>query len=185
MNKLSDEQLVGKYLRGEKKALEILISRYLKPIYNFAYSFCGDAEAAEDITQEAFVKVWRNIKRFDQNKKFKTWIFEIAKNTSIDFNRKKKTIPFSRFENEGEGNKFIENLIDFSPLPLEIFELKEWKNKISGAIGKLSEKYQKIVALRYENQMTFREISELTGESINTVKSRYRRGLTQLKKSLS
>jgi RNA polymerase sigma-70 factor (ECF subfamily) len=185
MNKLSDEQLVSKYLNGEKKALEVLISRYLKPIYNFAYSFSGDAEAAEDITQDAFVKVWRNIKRFDQNKKFKTWIFEIAKNTSIDFNRKRKTIPFSRFENDGGENKFIENLIDFSPLPLEIFELKEWKNKINGAIGKLSEKYKEIMILRYEDQMTFREISELTGESINTVKSRYRRGLSQLKKSLN
>ncbi len=92
----SDENLVTDYLKGDKKALEILIGRYLKPIYNFLYRYTGDVAEAEDITQEAFVRAWKNIRKFDRNKKFKTWIFGIAKNAAIDFLRKKKPILFSR-----------------------------------------------------------------------------------------
>ncbi|MBI4159946.1 sigma-70 family RNA polymerase sigma factor [Candidatus Wolfebacteria bacterium] len=71
-------------------SLELLIRRYLKPIYGFTYRYVGAGQDTEDVTQETFVKVWRNLKKFDQNKSFKTWIFSIAKNTAIDFLKKKK-----------------------------------------------------------------------------------------------
>ncbi len=95
----SDQKLIANYLAGDEKSLEILINRYLRPIYSFVYRHVGNGEVAEDITQEVFVKVWRNLKKFDQNKSFKTWIFTIAKNTSFDFFKKKKAIPFSELEN--------------------------------------------------------------------------------------
>ena len=84
-----EEQLVRDYLKGDENSLEILIGQYLKPIYSFIYRYVGNASEAEDITQEVFVRVWKNLKKFDQNKKFKTWIFGIAKNASIDWLRKK------------------------------------------------------------------------------------------------
>ncbi len=63
MQECSDEQLINSYLKGNEKALEILVSRYLKPIYNFTYRYVGDTHYAEDITQEVFVKMWRNLKK--------------------------------------------------------------------------------------------------------------------------
>ena len=95
MKQLSDEHLVSKYLSGEKEALEILIRRYLKPVYGFVYKYTGGVSETEDISQDVFIKVWKNLKKFDQVKNFKTWLFTIAKNTTLDFLRKKKMIPFS------------------------------------------------------------------------------------------
>ncbi|MCX6790638.1 MAG: sigma-70 family RNA polymerase sigma factor, partial [Candidatus Gribaldobacteria bacterium] len=112
MQDFSDEKLVKLYLGGDEKALEFLVSRYLRIIYTYVFRNIGDAKAAEDVTQEVFVKVWKNLKKFKTEKSFKTWIFTIAKNTSIDFLRKKKTIPFSKFENKLGENILTEKLVD-------------------------------------------------------------------------
>ena len=98
MQNYSDEQLVARYLRGDEKSLEFLIQQYLKPIYSFVYKYVGNPQEAEDITQEVFVRMWKYIKKFDQRKKFKTWIFSIAKNAAIDFLRKKKPYPFQNLK---------------------------------------------------------------------------------------
>ncbi|MFA5368982.1 MAG: RNA polymerase sigma factor [Candidatus Paceibacterota bacterium] len=184
MQDLTDEQLVEVYLKGDKKALEILISRYLKPIYNFVYKYVNNSHDAEDITQETFVKIWKNIKKFDREKKFKAWIYQVARNTMIDFFRKKKTIPFSRFEDVNGNNVIIETLTDLNPLPLEVFEKKDFAQRLVVAINQLSPKYRDVVLMRYKEQLTFREISKNLGEQLNTVKSRYRRGLIELRKIL-
>lgn len=185
MQNLTDEQLVEKYLKGEKQALEILVARYLKPIYGLAYNFVGNSADAEDVTQEAFVKIWKNIRKFDQKKKFKPWIFEIAKNTAIDFTRKRKTIPFSRFENEAGENVLTETLRDKAPLPLDICERKDITSQLFAAIKKLSLKYREVISLRLNEEMTFEEIANLLGISVNTIKSRYRRGLIELRSLLT
>jgi RNA polymerase sigma-70 factor (ECF subfamily) len=106
-----DKKLIQQYLKGDEKSLEVLIAKYLKLIYSFVYKNVGDQASAEDITQESFIKVWKNIKKFDQKKNFKPWLFQIAKNTSIDFLRKKKSIPFSRFENEKGQNVMVESIV--------------------------------------------------------------------------
>jgi RNA polymerase sigma-70 factor (ECF subfamily) len=98
MENLGDLKLIKQYLAGDEKSLDVLVKRYLKIIYGYSYRNVGNSADAEDITQETFLKVWKNIKKFDQSKSFKSWIFTIAKNTSIDYLRKKKSVPFSRFE---------------------------------------------------------------------------------------
>src|SRR3989344_3002747 len=85
----SDAELVADHLSGNEKSLEVLIKRNLKPVYGFVYKYAGNAENSEDITQDVFVKMWKNLKRFDQNKNFRTWLFAIAKNSAIDFQEKK------------------------------------------------------------------------------------------------
>lgn len=193
----SDEKLVADYLAGDEKSLEVLIKRYLKPIYSFTFRFVENSQEAEDITQEVFVKVWRNLKKpvpyriysgagFDPKKgKFKTWIFSIAKNTCLDFLKKKRAIPFSEFENDEGENKITETLADFSPLPQEILEKAETAQTLQVALEKLSPKYRMVLFLRYNDHFTFREISEILEESINTIKSRHRRGIIFLKKLLT
>jgi len=88
-----DSQLIADYLKGDEKSLEILFGRYLKPIYSFVYRFVGEGQEVEDVVQDIFLKVWRNLKKFDRSRSFKTWIFSIAKNTAIDY-LKKKNDPF-------------------------------------------------------------------------------------------
>jgi RNA polymerase sigma-70 factor (ECF subfamily) len=191
---IADEILIKKYLQGDEKSLEILIQRYLKPIYSFIYRFIGNEQDAEDVTQEVFVKAWRNFKKFDQEKNFKTWIFSIAKNTAIDFLKKKKTIPFSEFSSQGEStfggenakgeNMLTKKITDVAPLPNELLENVEIAQKLASAINKLSPKYRMVLFLRYNDHFNFREIAEIFGESLNTIKSRHRRAILILKKML-
>jgi len=191
----SDNKLIGGYLAGDERALELLIQRYLKPVYGFVYRYAGNAQDAEDITQEVFLRVWRNLKRFDGEKSFKTWIFSIAKNASLDFIKKKKTLAFSDFsarggsafggENEDGSNSLIDTLRDFSPLPLQLSELSEIRRVLENAKEKLLPKYSMVLSLRYNDDLTFREIAESLGEPLHTVKSRNRRALAKLLKILS
>lgn len=185
MLKISDEQLIVQYLNGDDQSLEVLVKQYLKPIFSFAYRYTGNSADAEDLTQEVFVRVWKNLKKFDRQKSFKTWIFTIAKNTSIDFLRKKKTIPFSSFENNAGENLFTEALADPIPLAPELFEKENMAQALAAAIEKLSPKYRAVLSPRYNEQLTFKEIAESLKESVNTVKSRYRRALVMLKIFLS
>lgn len=183
-NNLIDEKLVELYLDGEAVALDVLVERYLKWIYNFTARLCGDRKEAEDLTQETFLKAWKNLKKFDQKKSFKTWIFNIAKNTSIDYLRKKKSIPFSNFENKDGENLLAENLVDLAPLPPEIFERNNLAREIEVAIAKLPVKYQAVIFLKFNNDFTFQEIADSLDEPLDTVKSRCRRGLALLRKIL-
>lgn len=174
MPELSDNEIIRRYLKGDEEALEVLIKRYLKPIYSFVNKNIGDAEAAEDLTQEVFVKTWKNLKRFQQSRSFKSWIFTIARNTSIDFLRKKKTVPISLVE---------ESLIDKSDFVKDIEQKNTWAN-FKAALENLSPGYQTVVLLKQESGLTFQEMAKSLGEPLNTVKSRYRRALFMLKKLL-
>lgn len=177
----SDEQLIAHYLKGNKESLEVLIKRYLKPIYSFVYRYVNNTQKAEDITQDVFVKVWRNLKKFDQQRKFKTWIFAIAKNTSIDRLKKKKVILLAEFETEANENRLTK--IFTSPLlpPNEFIERAEVKQLLALAMKKLLPKYRMVLFLRYNDHFTFREIAQSLEEPINTVKTRHRRALQKLK----
>jgi RNA polymerase sigma-70 factor (ECF subfamily) len=177
---LTDQEIIRRYLKGDEKSLEILIARYLKPIYGFIYKNVGDTAAAEDVTQEVFVKIWKNLKKFDQKKDFKPWIFQIAQNASIDYLRKKKTIPFSRFENEKGQNVLTENIKDETP---DLLEVLNDKKILAEVMEILPEKDRKLISLRHGDGLSFREIAEIYEESINTIKSRYRRIIINIRKN--
>ncbi|MBI3335018.1 MAG: sigma-70 family RNA polymerase sigma factor [Candidatus Portnoybacteria bacterium] len=180
---LEEQVLIADYLKkGDEKSLEVLFTRYIKPIYRFVYGYTGNAQDAEDITQDAFVKAWRSLKRFDLQKSFKAWLFSIAKNSAIDFLKKKKSIPFSAFDTDQGGNILFDTLADSSPSPQELFERAGVSKTISLAMEKLSDTYRAVLSLRYNDQLSFREIAEVLKESLHTVKSRHRRALILLKK---
>ena len=180
MSNITDEELVGNILTGDEMAFEELLKRYLKPIYNFLYRFAGDIAALDDLTQETFIKVWKNLKRFDPEKKFKTWIFTIAKNTAYDHLKKKKTIPFSFFADE-EGENWLENIADENFLPDEILERKNLSEEMDIIIEKIPSHYRAILLLHYREDFSLHEIAEILSEPYNTIKSRHQRGLKKLK----
>src|SRR5665648_335509 len=119
-----DVLLVEACLRGDATAFKILLDKHLKSIYGFLYYLVKDSSQVEDLAQETFIKVWKNLHKFDQRKSFKTWLFAIAKNTALDFLKKKKTTPFSFFEDE-EGSNKLENISEDAILPDEILERKD------------------------------------------------------------
>lgn len=177
----SDKQLVWDYLNGDETALNFIIRRHLKLVYNFAYRLTGNAQVSEDISQETFIKIWKNIKKYDQNQEFKTWLLTVAKNTAIDWLRKRKGFVFSDFETSDGKNLIADFLSDPTLLPNEIAVQAEDKKFVGGLLDKLSPTDRKIISLRYNDSLTFGKIGRILGRPLNTVKSRHRRTLFFLK----
>ena len=177
----TDEQLVIEYFSDSPESFDQLVSRYIKPIYNFLYSMSKDKEVAEELTQETFLKVWKSLKKFQVEKNFKVWIYIIARNVLLDWFRKKKNISFSQLD-ISEDNTFEDTIIDTEPLPPEIFEQKEIAEELSSALDEISPEYKLIISLHDREDMTFEEIAEITSKPMNTVKSQYRRGIMALRK---
>ena len=175
-----DKKTIEDFLDGNEESFNILVSSYLKPIYNFLYQLTNGSSAIDDLTQETFFKAWKNMKKFDQNRSFKTWIFTIAKNTAYDYFKKKKTIPFSNFVDE-EGNNKLDNLSDNSILPDEILERKNIAEEMEEKLEKIPEKYRIILTLHYKEDLSLQEISEILDKPYNTIKSGHQRALAKLK----
>ena len=182
---LTDEQLIFNYREGDSSAFVEIVNRHLKPVYNFIYRLCGDKKDAEEIAQESFLKVWKNIERFREGEKFKTWFYTIARNTTIDWMRKKKSLIFSEFDREDGGNFLEDNLVDTEPVADELFELGENKKIVEELLLELPVHYREVLLLRYHKGLDFSEIAIALKRSINTIKSQHRRVLLILRKKIA
>jgi RNA polymerase sigma-70 factor (ECF subfamily) len=178
-----DNKLIEEYLAGDTASFEKLVQKYLKPVYNFLFHLISDKAILDDLTQETFVKAWKNLERFDRSKNFKTWIFTIARNTAWDYLKKKKAIPFSAFEDE-EGNNKLEQISDNAILPDEILMDAESKINLGEKLQELPAHYRALLLLHYKDELSLQEISVILKKPYNTVKSQHARALASLKKIL-
>lgn len=180
---ITDENLIKDYLSGDENSFKILIDKYTPIIYSFCFRFTKE-DNASDLTQDIFLKVWRNIKKFKKEKsRFKTWLFVIARNTVTDYLRKKKTIPF--FSLNTDDKDFIETIEDNESLPDEDFIKLEDKKFLTEILDDLPILYKEILILYYMEDMTFEEIGKVLDKPMNTVKSYHRRALLKLKEMAS
>ncbi len=182
MNTFSDEQLVVQVKEGDMGALETLVRRYMSSMYSFCYGIVHNQHDAQDMTQEVFLKVWKNIRRFDSEKMFRPWLYRIARNTCLDFLKKKNPIAFSALSIEGEEEW---DVVDMSSSPERFVEKGILRTALEGALLQLPSLAAEVVALHVYEGYAFAEIAALNNESLNTVKSRYRRALERLRGLLS
>lgn len=187
-----DEKIIQSYREGNVAEFNKLVKRYAGPLYNFTARLSNKNDAS-DIVQESFIKVWKNIGYFDPAKaSFKTWIFTIAKNTTTDFLRKKKSILFSDMSGSSDGNKgaeeeansFAENIPDENLLPDETLAKLEDAENLNRIMEKLRMEYREVLILHYQEDMTFEEIGKVLGKPANTVKSQHRRAILELRRWL-
>jgi len=181
----SDQTLVAMSAKGDREALEALVKRHLKLIYSVAKRYVSDSDDAEDITQEVFVKIWKNLANYQPEKSFTNWIYEIAKNASLNWLQKKRTVPFSAFEDEYGENRLLYALADPAPNPYELASEASAIETRTAAILRLSPGNRQVITERDDMDMTFREIAENSRQPLNTVKSRYRRAIAKLKSILT
>jgi RNA polymerase sigma-70 factor (ECF subfamily) len=178
----SDEELITAYLKGEEPAFGTLTARHLRGVYTFALRMVGDPAAADDIAQETFLKAWKSLKKYEEaTSKFKTWLLRIARNTAVDYLRKRKHVPISYFENETGSNILAETVADQEELAPDLLAKLDDAKELNKVMEELSPKHREILQLYYSNDCTFEEIAELVGEPANTVKSRHRRALAALR----
>lgn len=180
----NDEDIILSFQNGDEEAFKTLINKYSPLIFNFATRLVG-RDRAPDVTQEIFIKVWRNIGRFDASKaSFKTWIFTIARNTTTDFLRKKKEYTFSDIENALEPGEdtLSEKIPDPEILPDQAMEKIENKEFLEETLDLIRPNYREILLLHYQEEMTFDEIGKVLNKPLNTVKSQHQRAVAELRK---
>ena len=178
---ITDATLVSDYIKGDERALEILITRHKQKIYSFIYSKVYDRDVAEDIFQDTFIKVIRTLKRgaYNEEGKFLPWVMRISHNLVIDFFRKNNRMP--KFDNAGEFSIF--SVLSDTSLNAEKTIIKEQvENDVRRLVDELPKDQREVLLMRIYKDMSFKEISERTGVSINTALGRMRYALINLRK---
>ena len=180
---LSDAQLVSNYILGEEIALSVLINRHQARLYGFIFSKIQDRDATEDVFQDTFIKVIRTLKRGNYNEqgKFLPWVMRIAHNLVIDYFRKNNRMP--KFKNKGDFDIFSV-LSDESPNAESKIVENQIADQVRILLEELPEDQKAVIKMRIYQDMSFKEISENTGVSINTALGRMRYGLINLRKMI-
>lgn len=176
----SDADLIASFFRGDASALNALVARYLNLVFRFVVRMVGDEDKARDITQETFIKAWKALKSYDPERPFKVWILTVAKRTTIDTLRKKEALSFSHLARADEDDDFAETIADMQPRADAILLRQESERALQDLLATLPPKARAVVVMHDIEQLTFHEISEISSESLNTVKSRYRRAFLLL-----
>lgn len=156
-----DERLIVECLNGNKNAYGILVDRYQKPIFNTALRMVKDYDSAADITQNAFIKAYETLDRFDKNKKFFSWMYKIMLNEALNYIKNKK--------------KFSEvpaTIEDPQKKPDEIFQEKRLNLKVENAVNQLDIEHKIIIILRHFIDLSYIDISFILDIPEKTVKSR-------------
>lgn len=180
-NTVSDSVLVSKYIKGDEYSLSILINKHQQRLYSFIYSKVQDKDITEDIFQDTFIKVIRTLKKGNYNEegKFLPWVMRISHNLVIDYFRKNNRMPkfrntdeFDVFSVLGDGNLNAEKQLIQEQIYDDVREL----------VNELPEEQKEVLVMRMYKDMSFKEISENTGVSINTALGRMRYALINMRK---
>jgi RNA polymerase sigma-70 factor, ECF subfamily len=191
---LEEAQVVGLLVRrcigGDAAAWEEIVQRYHRRIYNVCYRFAGDAEKAQDLTQEVFIKMYRTLKTYDSGKgAFMTWVTTITRNLLVDHFRKSKgdritdSLDSVPFEHE-DSQPLREQIADHSLPPDAAVQSRETREMVHFALQKLSPELREAVILRDLQDMDYREIATALRVPEGTVKSRINRGRAELARLL-
>lgn len=182
VTELNDNQLVQSFIEGDQNSLEVLIHRHKNRVYSYILLIVKNQELAEDIFQETFIKVIRSLKRgkYVENGKFVSWVLRISHNLIIDHFRREKlqgTISNDSMEVDiFNSHKFSEETIEDQMVNIQILsEVKE-------LIKELPDDQQQVIYMRHYMDMSFKEIADQTGVSINTALGRMRYALINLRK---
>jgi RNA polymerase sigma-70 factor (ECF subfamily) len=184
----SDESLMLRYQQGETRAFEVLVQRHRRPIFNFVLRYVRDPAAAEDLTQDCFLRVVRSAEAYVREAKFTTWLYTIARNLCVDRSRRQKHRNMASLDapldGEGSGSR-IDRVASDGPAVDRQAIGTELKARMAAAIEALPDEQREIFLLREVSDLQFNEIAEIVGVPENTVKSRMRYALEKLREALA
>ena len=175
---LEDFKLIDQATKGgDDQAFALLMERYKKPVYHMILKMVRNVDDAEDLTIEAFAKAFKNLHRFKKDYTFSTWLFRIATNNSIDFIRKKKleTLSLDSSYKDDDGETISIDVQDRDLNPQEVAIRKQKIGLIRDFVTKLPPKYQRLVKLRYFEELSYEEIATELEAPLGTVKAQLHR----------
>lgn len=173
-------ELVERALAGAQEAFRELVQRYQRPVYTLVLRMVRDPSRAEELAQDAFLKVYRKLHTYDTRRKFSSWLFKVAHNTTLDFLRKKKPDIVS-LESDDLDPSYRSELQDTSAAsPDETLERADLASALEAAVAELAPHYREIVLLRFGQDLAYQEIADVTGLPMGTVKVQLHRARKQL-----
>lgn len=182
-NDLPDAVLIHQYVSGNEEALAQLIERHQSKVFRFIYSKVNDQEIADDIFQDTFIKVIHTLKgkNYKEEGKFLPWVMRISHNLVIDYFRKNNRMPMQR---ETEEYSIFNYMVDASPNIENDLITSQIESDVKKLINALPEDQREVITLRIYHDLSFKEIAEITGVSINTALGRMRYALLNLRKNI-
>jgi RNA polymerase sigma-70 factor (ECF subfamily) len=182
---LSDERLVELSLDGDEGAFGILVRRYQRRLTAFLSQLVGDMELARELSQEAFVRAWSALERFNPKYRFSTWLFRIAHNLGIDQLRKRRLLTTPLFRTDSEGDEVEVVIPDLDKDPLGHLENRALASELREVIEGLRPEYRELVLLRHFGGLSYQEIADFTEMPLGTVKNKLFRAHSVLRKALT
>lgn len=175
--KVSDEQLLLRYVQGDVSAFEELVNRYRRELYNFLARFLGDAALAEDVFQETFLQVHLSAGGFDTTRRLKPWMFTIAANKARDALRSRSRRSAAELDAEIGGGtedatRFIDLMPGSIPRPEETLQNQESAQSVQTIVQQMPENLRSVLLLSYFHQFPYKEIADILKVPLGTVKSR-------------
>jgi RNA polymerase sigma-70 factor (ECF subfamily) len=171
LSAFADCDLVTRAVMGREDGFEELVRRYQRPIAAYVYRMVGDYEAALDLTQEVFIKVYNSLRRYRSEFKFSTWIYKIAHNSAVDHLRRSSNRD-QALTTEFDGEQYDLPLESRKLSPEQESERAERRAEIEQVVRGLPAAYRELVLLRHSHDMSYDEIAEVTGLPLGTVKNR-------------
>lgn len=186
----TDEELMLAYGDGEVRAFEILVSRHEKPLFNFILRSTGRRDIAEELLQEAFLRIIKSAPKWQEKAKFTTWAYTIARNLCIDRARKwnkRKEYSLNKAVGDDEGGAtFLDNLVDDDAASGSVdYDKKMFVKRLKAALKELPDEQREVFVMREFSGLKFREIGEILDVPVPTVKSRMRYALKALRGHLA
>ena len=183
----SDEALIGAHRQGDLTAFDELIRRYADSLFGYLMKLCGNRQQAEDVFQETFIRVHHKANSFRGQGRFKSWLFSIASNVAIDELRKRQRAPQTvslNTSNDCDGSDCLElSVVDIAEKPNDPWQaavLAEQKAQVRQAMEQLPTRQRATVVLAYYQGLSYRQVAEVLGCSLGTVKSQMYRALKTL-----
>lgn len=182
---LSDERLVELSLDGDESAFGVLVRRYQRRLTAFLSQLVGDMELARELSQEAFVRAWSALERFNPKYRFSTWLFRIAHNLGIDHLRRRRLLTTPLYRTDFEGDEVEVVVPDQDKDPLGHLENRALASELREVIDGLRPEYRELVLLRHFGGLSYQEIADFTKMPLGTVKNKLFRAHSVLRKALT
>ncbi|MCC7495127.1 MAG: sigma-70 family RNA polymerase sigma factor [Fimbriimonadaceae bacterium] len=182
-----EARLIDRCRRGDREAFNELIERYQAKVYNLAYRLLGDADEAWDVSQEAFLRIWRGIQKFHGGSALTTWVYRIVHNLCLDEMKKKRRRPqiVEASETEdGTTEALLDRLPDHSEAPEGQYLSAEKAAAVRRAIARLKPHHRDVLVLYDLEGFSYNEIAEVLRTNVGTIKSRLNRARLQLAREL-
>jgi len=183
-----EQSVLQKAQEGDIAAFTTIVEAYEDQLYTLAFRFLSSGPEAEDAVQETLLRVYTHLPRYDGRFKFTTWLYRIATNICIDRLRKRKFVTSLDMDGTGWDDSaadFYERLASEAPTPEQALMRSETCNEVQRALGDLPPAYQTVLILRYVQELSLQEISDILHVPITTIKTRIHRGREALKELMA